>query len=93
MFRRKYTTQNTCKTDLNIVSLQSHPEGINAARSILTKLSITNAKNYGKQEKPLKQPHTSVCIQKNSEAASADTASTNHLKTHNIQSFMEKKSY
>jgi hypothetical protein len=54
MFRRKYTTQNTCKTDLNIVSLQSHPEDINAARSILTKLSTTNAKNYGKQEKPLK---------------------------------------
>ena len=64
MFHRKYTTLNTCKTDLNIVSLQSHPEDINAARSILTKLLTINAKNYGKQEKPLKQPHTSACKQK-----------------------------
>ena len=54
MFRREHTTLNTCKTDLIIVSLQSHPEDINAARSILTKLLTTNAKNYGKQEKPLK---------------------------------------
>lgn len=54
MFLRKYTIQNTCKTDLNIISLQSHPEDINAARSILTKLLTINAKNYGKQEKPFK---------------------------------------